>query len=120
MGRDLKRVLNFPRRPLIKKELYSLLVANPGSTFLLQVSGENMVSAGIKDGDLVIVDSSLQPGRGSIVIVERDGQYSVERSQGYSHLRLVGAKPETAPDHKFVGLVTFHIGPVSEATEQIE
>ncbi len=118
MGRDLKRVLNFPRKPIVKKELYGLLVANPGSTFLLQVSGETMEHSGIKNRDFVVVDSSLQPGRGSIVIVDRDGQYSVERSQEpCSYLRLVGSTPKATPDHKVVGVVTFHIGPLREPAE---
>ncbi len=114
MGRNPKRVLNFPRKPLVKKDLYGLLVANPGSTFLLQVSGENIESAGIKNGDFVVVDSALRPGKGSIVIVDRDGQYSVERSrESYSHLRLVG--PEADLDYKLVGVVVFNISPKADA-----
>ncbi len=54
-------------------------VANNGeNTFILRVSGESMINAGINDGDLVIVDSKKTPRTGDIVVALVDGQNTVK------------------------------------------
>ena len=55
------------------------LVARPEATFFLRVRGDSMVGAGIHDGDLLIVDKSLTPQHGSIVIAEIHGELTVKR-----------------------------------------
>ena len=42
-------------------DLNEQLIRHPGSTFFLKVSGESMTEAGIHDGDLLVVDRSLDP-----------------------------------------------------------
>ena len=49
-------------------DLNSLLIPHPISTFLWRVSGEAMQGAGIFDGDLLLVDRSLQPRPGRVVV----------------------------------------------------
>jgi repressor LexA len=54
-------------------------VANNGeNTFILRVSGESMINAGINDGDLVIVNSKKTPRSGDIVVALVDGQNTVK------------------------------------------
>ena len=55
------------------------LVSRPEATFFLRVQGDSMVGAGIHDGDLLIVDKSLMPQHGSIVIAEIHGELTVKR-----------------------------------------
>lgn len=55
------------------------LVSRPEATFFLRVQGDSMVGAGIHDGDLLIVDKSLQTRHGSIVIAELHGELTVKR-----------------------------------------
>jgi len=55
------------------------LVSRPEATFFLRVRGDSMVGAGIHDGDLLIVDKSLMPQHGSIVIAEIHGELTVKR-----------------------------------------
>ena len=44
--------------------LDSYLVSNPASTVLFRVRGESMTGAGIYDGDLLVVDRSIEPVHG--------------------------------------------------------
>jgi len=54
------------------------LIENPTSTFMLKVTGDSMTGAGIFPGDLVLVDRSLTPKSGDIVIAEVDGQWTMK------------------------------------------
>lgn len=60
-------------------DLNRLLVRDRVSTFIMRVSGHAMRSAGIYDGDEVIVDRSLSVRHGSVVIVNLNGQMLVRR-----------------------------------------
>lgn len=62
-----------------KLSLDEHLVSRPEATFFLRVQGDSMVGAGIHDGDLLIVDKSLTPRHGSIVIAEVHGKLTVKR-----------------------------------------
>ena len=55
------------------------LIANRPATFLFKVAGDCMRDAGIFDGDLLIVDRSLTPKHGDVVVVFVDGERSVKR-----------------------------------------
>lgn len=60
-------------------DLTRLVVGNPLATFLWTAQGECMVGAGIFDGDMLVVDRSLEPVPGDIVVAVVDGQPSVKR-----------------------------------------
>jgi len=55
-------------------DLHRWLVARPSATYLYRACGHSMVDAGILDGDLLVVDRSVQPQSGDIVIATWDGQ----------------------------------------------
>ncbi len=57
------------------------LVAHPAATFCLRVSGDSMIGARIFSGDIIVVDRSLQPRNGSIVVAVVDGELTVKRLQ---------------------------------------
>ena len=54
------------------------LIKNKEATYMLKVSGESMKDAGIMPGDMVLVDRSLSPHDGNIVIAEVDGQWTIK------------------------------------------
>jgi repressor LexA len=54
------------------------LVTKPDSSFLLKVTGDSMIDAGIMEGDLVIVDGERSPNIGDIVLAEVDGQWTMK------------------------------------------
>ncbi len=60
-------------------DLNNHLVKHPAATFFVRVSGDSMINAGINDNDILIVDRSLKPSHGKIVIAVVDGQMTVKR-----------------------------------------
>lgn len=74
-------------------DLNEQLIRNKPATFFMRVSGNSMVNAGIFDGDIVIVDRSLKPQNGKIVIAVVDGEMLIRRyEKTINSLRLI---PET-------------------------
>jgi len=57
------------------------LVDKPDSSFLLRVTGDSMIGAGIMEGDLVIVERNRTPKKGDIVLAEVDGQWTMKYFQ---------------------------------------
>tara|TARA_B100001741_G_C16375605_1_gene515358 strand:+ start:81 stop:515 length:435 start_codon:yes stop_codon:yes gene_type:complete len=55
------------------------LVNNEESTFYARVSGNSMEGAGILDGDLLIIDRSIEPENNKIGICFLDGEFTVKR-----------------------------------------
>jgi DNA polymerase V len=62
-----------------KLDLNDYLVRNPSATFFVRVSGDSMIDAGIYDGDMLLVDRSLTPKDGSVVIAVINGELTVKR-----------------------------------------
>lgn len=58
-------------------DLNELLVRNPPATFLYRAEGCSMIGAGICDGDVLIVDRSVRPQNGDVVIAVWDGNAPV-------------------------------------------
>lgn len=59
--------------------LDTLLIQNKDSAFFVRAEGDSMVGAGIFGGDLLVVDRSLTPTSGSIVIAVIEGELIVRR-----------------------------------------
>ncbi|TXN33517.1 translesion error-prone DNA polymerase V autoproteolytic subunit [Methylobacterium sp. WL19] len=57
-------------------DLQRLLIVNRPATFLVRVAGDSMILARLFDGDLAVVDRSLTPRNGDIVVVDIDGERS--------------------------------------------
>ena len=60
-------------------DLNEHLIQHPASTFFLHVNGSSMTNTGIHDGDLLIVDKSLNPEPGNVVVAVLDGSFTVKR-----------------------------------------
>jgi SOS regulatory protein LexA len=58
--------------------LDQFLIRKPDASFLLKVSGDSMIEAGIHPGDLVIVERGRQPGSGDIVVAQVDGEWTMK------------------------------------------
>jgi len=57
-------------------DLNDLLITNRPATFLVRVDGDSMLTKGLFDGDLAVVDRSLDPRDGDVVVVDVDGERS--------------------------------------------
>ena len=57
------------------------MVRNPPATFLIRATGESMngTEAAILDGDYLVVDRSVSPRDGQIIVACLDGQNTVKR-----------------------------------------
>lgn len=60
-------------------DLNKYLIRHPAATFFVRVSGDSMIKAGIHDNDLLIVDRSLAPNSGRVVIAAVEGYLTVKR-----------------------------------------
>lgn len=59
-------------------DLNDLLIKNPPATFLLRVLGDSMKDAGIADGSILVVDRSITPRFGMIVVASVDNDLTVK------------------------------------------
>ena len=55
------------------------VVRNEDATFYARVSGESMQGAGLDDGDLLVIDRSIEPKNGKIAVCCIDGEFTVKR-----------------------------------------
>jgi len=62
-------------------DLNDLLIDNPTATFFVRVRGDSMEGARIFDGDILVVDRSITPGDGMIVVAAVYGELVVKRLQ---------------------------------------
>lgn len=60
-------------------DLNEFLVKNPSASFFVRVTGDSMIGAGIHSGDILLVDRSLEPKHGSVVIAVVNGELTVKR-----------------------------------------
>jgi len=54
------------------------LINRPEATFVLNVSGDSMIDAGIHDGDLVLIDRIQKVKEGDIVVASVDGEWTMK------------------------------------------
>lgn len=55
------------------------LVKNPDTTFYAKANGQSMKGAGIDDGDIMIIDRSIEPRNNKIAVCLIDGEFTVKR-----------------------------------------
>lgn len=59
-------------------DLDEFLVERPASTFMLKVTGDSMIDAGIHPGDMVLVEKGIPPKTNDIVIAQVDGEWTMK------------------------------------------
>ena len=59
-------------------DLHELLVKREAATFYVRVKGDSMVGASIQEGDILVVDRSIEPTDGKIVIAVLNGELTVK------------------------------------------
>lgn len=62
-----------------KISLDNVLVKNKEATFYAKASGNSMIGAGIDDGDILVIDRSLEPQNKKIAVCLIDGEFTVKR-----------------------------------------
>ncbi len=81
-----------------KLDLNELLIPHPTSTFFVRVSGDSMTNAGINNGDILVVDRSIEAVSGKIIIAVINGELTVKRLvKTDTTCRLVAENPVYSP-----------------------
>ncbi|SFL94710.1 LexA family protein [Nitrosomonas communis] len=62
-----------------KLDLNSYLIRNKAATYFFRVIGHSMTGAHIHDGDMLVVDRSVEPKHGHIVLAVINNEYTVKR-----------------------------------------
>lgn len=98
-------------------DLNRYVIKNPASTFYARIKGDSMEGADIHDGDIVVIDKSLEPTDGSIAVCFIDGEFTLKRIRiEQNRVWLQPANPnfpaiEVTEENHFVvwGIVTYII-----------
>lgn len=104
-----------------KLDLNEYLIQNPAATYFVRVEGSSMIDAGINSGDMLVVDRSVEPREGSVVVASINGEFTVKRVQRRADgLYLVSENSSFEPikiteemDFEIWGVVTHAIHQVS-------
>ena len=78
----------------IRISLDKELVKNEEATFYARVSGDSMQGAGLENGDLLIIDRSIEPSNSKIAICFVDGEFTVKR------IKIESKKVYLIPENK--------------------
>ena len=74
------------------------LIKHPDQTFLIKVTGDSMIDAYIKEGDLVLVERGRQAKHGDIVIAQVDNEWTMKYYEKLgTKVRLVAANKKYSP-----------------------
>lgn len=77
------------------------LIKNPEATFYGRVSGDSMRDAGINEGDIAVIDRSLQPADGDVIVAYVNEEFTIKyldlthKEEGY--IELQPANPDYSP-----------------------
>ena len=88
------------------------LVKNPATSFLLSVTGDSMIDAGIREKDLVIVENNREPKNGDIILAEVDGNWTMKYFRKKGEMVILEAANSKYPtiipraDLRIAGVIT--------------
>ena len=60
-------------------DLNKELIRHPATTFYARAVGDSMKNCGIDDGDLLVIDKSIEPQEGDVVVAVIDGEFTLKR-----------------------------------------
>ena len=79
-------------------DLNEYLIKKSDATFFVKIKGDSMIDASINDGDIVIVDRSIQAKVGDIVLASVDGNFTIKTLSKYKlNPRLLPANDKYKP-----------------------
>ena len=75
-----------------------LLIQNPAATFAVRLASDSMTGAGLFPGDIAVVDRSISPTSGCIVLALLDGEFTVKRYRPRAGGVVLQAENPAFPD----------------------
>ncbi len=77
--------------------LNDLCIRHPAATYFVRAEGDSMIDVGIFSGDILIVDSSLTPRHGDVIIASLNGEFTVKELELQPRTRLLPRNPKYPP-----------------------
>ncbi|MBO7382280.1 MAG: translesion error-prone DNA polymerase V autoproteolytic subunit [Muribaculaceae bacterium] len=98
-------------------DLNTELIAHPAATFYGRVIGDSMSGEGIEEGDILVIDKSLEPANGDLAVCQVDGEFTLTRLNiQQDRILLMPSSPNYQPivvteENQFMiwGIVTYTI-----------
>lgn len=100
-------------------DLNKYLVQHTAATFYARVIGDSMKGSGIDEGDLLVIDKSLEPSDGDVVVAFIDGDFTLKRIKINEAEKTIWLMPENekykpikiheGDDFRVWGVVTYSI-----------
>lgn len=75
-------------------DLNEYLIKHPASTFLARVTGDSMIRANLKEGDILIIDKAKEPKSGDTVVAIVEGEFTVKK------LRILKGRYYLVPENE--------------------
>ena len=111
VGADPRAIASLPRDPVASSgfgspgsdftvrriDLNEALIRHPQATFVMRARGDAMAEAGIRDGDVLLVDRAVVAAHGHIVVAKVDGELACRRlvkRPGWAALETSAPQPD--------------------------
>lgn len=75
--------------------LHDYIVKKPAATFFMKASGDSMTGVGIYPDDILVIDRSIKPRSGQVVVASVDGEFTLKIlkiHEGRPHLMPANSK----------------------------
>ncbi len=90
-------------------DLNSLVIENPSATFFVRVAGESMKDVGIDDGDVLVVDRSIEKWENRIVVAVIDSEFTIKRFTKKNGFVVLEAENSQYPSIKITPETDFSV-----------
>ena len=74
------------------------IIKHPEATFYGRVEGDSMIDLAIEEGDIAVIDRSVEPEHGDIIVAYIDGEFNIKlldlthKKEGYIELKSANPK----------------------------
>ena len=97
--------------------LHDLIVKKPAATFFMKASGDSMTGVGIYPDDILVIDRSIKPQSGQIVVASIQGEYTLKIFKTHlQKIHLLATNPNYKPiiinnpdDFQIFGVLTYNL-----------
>ena len=90
-------------------DLNTLVIDNPSATFFVRVAGEAMMGIGITDGDILVVDRSIESWGNRIVVAVIDSEFTIKRFTKRNEMVVLEAENPDYPPIKITEEMDFSV-----------
>ena len=90
-------------------DLNTLVIENPSATFFVRVAGESMRDVGITDGDILVVDRSIESWENRVVVAVIDSEFTIKRFTTEQETVVLKAENQDYPSIKITAEMDFSV-----------